>query len=124
VSSAIEIVWPDIGDMQRRVTIKRWTDTANAGFGVDQVVDIGIKRWSRFEPITGVGYWGVKQTGEEVTHKIWLKWGTGTKPADITVQHVIDYPAGNRRFRVVRATNAGDAQRFTCVECKELGQLV
>jgi head-tail adaptor len=120
--SAVEITWPDIGELQRRVTIKKWTDTAS-GFGIDQVMDTGFQRWAKLEPAMGVAYWGAKQIGEEITHRIWVRWATGTKPEDITQQYVIDYPAGNRRFRVVRCTNAGDAQKFTMIECKDIGAI-
>ena len=119
-----EIVWPSTGEFQRRVIIRLWTDQTDANFSVDPIVDSGITRWAKLEPVSGVAYWGTKQVGEEVTHKIWLRWGTGTKPEDITNQHVVDYPQGNRRFRVVRGTNAGDAQKFTCLECKDLGALI
>jgi hypothetical protein len=121
--SAVEITWPDIGEFQRRVTIKRWTDAANTGFAVDQTFDAGIARWAKLQPVRGVAYWGGKQIGEEVTHIIWVRWGTGAKPEDITGQHVVEHPQGNRRYRVVRATNAGDAQKFTMIEVKDLGAI-
>jgi head-tail adaptor len=121
--SSVEITWPDVGELQRRVTIKSWSDNPNNGFSITQTVDPGIVRWAKLDPVSGIAAWGSKQIGEDITHRVWLRWGTGTKPADITGQHVIDYPAENRRFRVVRATNAGDAQKFTMVECKDLGAI-
>jgi len=122
--TAVVVKWPDAGELVRRVTIRRWTDTANAGFGIDQTFDIGIQRWAKIEPVVGVAYWGAKQIGEEITHRIWVRYGTGTKPEDITGQHVIDHQLGNRRYRVIRTTNAGDAQRYTMIECKDLGAIV
>lgn len=119
-----EVSWPDIGQFQRRVIIKQWTDTADTGFSITQSMDTGIKRWAKLDPVTGVAYWNGKQIGEEITHKIWLRWGTGTKPEDLGGQHVVDYPQGNRRFRIVRATNAGDQQKFTMLECKDIGPIV
>lgn len=119
--SAVEITWPDVGELQRRVIVRLWTDKANAGFAITDSEDTGLTRWAKLEPVNGIAAWGAKQIEEGITHRVWLRWGTGTKPADITGQHVIDYPAENRRFRVVRATNTGDAQRFTMVECKDLG---
>ena len=119
--SAVEITWPDVGELQRRVTIRLWNDNANAGFGITQEFDLGYARWAKLEPITGVAYWGTEQIGEKPTHRVWVRWGTGTKPEDITGQHVIDYFGGNKRFRVIRATNVGDAQKFTMIECKDIG---
>lgn len=119
-----EIAWPDVGELQRRVKIRPWTDTANAGFAITPTFDAGISRWAKLVPIRGVAYWGGKQIGEDVTHIIWLRYGTGTKPSDITGQHVIEHTQDNRRYRVVRATNAGDAGLFTVVECKDLGAIL
>lgn len=120
---SFEKAWPDSGELQRRVVIRLMTDSANAAFGIDHVVDAGITRWAKFELLIGVAYWGSAQVGEEVTHRVWVRWATGTKPEDLTKQHVVDYPAGNRRFRVVRAVNVNDAQMFTAIECKDLGAL-
>ena len=113
-----EITWPDVGDLQRRVAIKHWVDTANAGFSIDQTFDAGISRWAKFEPIIGSAFWGDEQIGEKPTHRIWVRYGTGTKPEDLTGQFVVDWIAGNQRFRIIRATNVGDAQKFTMLDCK------
>ncbi|MFA6076345.1 MAG: head-tail adaptor protein [Negativicutes bacterium] len=121
--SAVEITWPDIGELQRRVKIRLWTDNANTGFAITPAFDAGITRWAKLAPVSGIAAWGSKQIGDEITHRVWVRWGTGTKPADITGQHVVDYPAENRRYRVVRTTNAGDAQKFTMIECKDLGAI-
>ena len=121
---SFEIKWPDAGELQRRVVIRLLSDTANSSFGIDHVVDAGITRWAKLEPLLGVAYWGAAQVGEDVTHRVWVRWATGTKPENLTKQHVVDYPMGNRRFRVVRAINVNDAQMFTAIECKDLGVLV
>ena len=121
--TAVTVTWPDAGELVRRVTIRRWTDSANAGFGIDQTFDAGVTRWAKLDPIAGGAYWGAKQIGEEITHRIWVRYGTGTRPEDITGQHVVDFPQGNRRYRVVRTLNVGDAQRYTMIECKDLGPI-
>jgi len=115
--------WPDTGELVRRIILRRWTDTANVGYGIDQTFDTGIIRWAKIEPVFGVAYFGAKQIGEDITHRVWLRFGPGTKPEDITSQHVIDYPQGARRYRVVRATNSMDAQMFTMIECKDIGAI-
>ena len=118
-----EITWPDVGDLQRRVAIKHWVDTANAGFSIDQTFDAGISRWAKFEPIIGSAFWGAEQVGEKPTHRIWVRYGTGTKPENLTGQYVVDWTSGNQRFRIIRATNVGDAQKFTMLDCKLLGPI-
>lgn len=116
------IIWPDSGDMQRQVTIKLWSDVPNAAFGLDQTFDAGLQRWAKVEPIVGVAYWGSKQAGEDATHRFWVRYGEGTKPEQVTGQHVIEW--AGRRYRVIRSINVGDAQRFTAIECKDLGAIV
>jgi head-tail adaptor len=115
--------WPSTGELKSRVTVRRWTDTANVGFGINQTFDAGITRWAKIEPVFGLAYFGAKQIGEDITHRIWLRFGPATRPEEITGQHVIDYPQGNRRYRVVRATNSLVAEMFTMVECKDLGAI-
>ena len=123
MSTAARLVWPQTGELNRRVVIRNWEDRPNAAFGIDQVFDAGVERWAAIKPVVGVAYWGAKQIDEETTHRIWLRWGTGSKPEDITGQHVIDHPAENKRYRVIRATAAGDARQFTMVEVKEIGKV-
>jgi len=121
MTTAVRPVWPQTGELNRRVVIRVWEDRPNAAFGIDQVFDAGITRWAAIKPVVGVAYWGAKQIDEEITHRIWLRWGTDTKPEDLTGQHVIDWPSEDRRFRVIRATAALDARQMTMVEVKELG---
>jgi len=121
--TAVAIAWPETGELVRRVVIRLWSDSSNFAFAIDQNFDVGISRWAKIEPIYGIAYWGNQQVCEETTHRIWLRWGTGTKETDITAQHVIDYPQGNRRYRVIRSLNIDDVQRFTRVDVKDLGAI-
>jgi len=123
MTTAVPIRWPETGELNRRVIIRVWTDRANAAFGIDQIFDAGFARWAKIQPVVGVAYWGNKQIKEETTHRVWLRFGDKTRPEQITGQHVIDYPQGNRRYRVVRSVNAGDANQFTCVDVKDLGAI-
>lgn len=120
--TAQAISWPDSGELVRRVTIRRWQDVPAAlSMGITQTVDAGIVRWARLEPVYGVAYWGDKQIGEKPTHRVWVRYGTGTKPTDITGEHVVEHDG--RRYRVLRTHNVGDAQRFTLIEVKDLGAI-
>jgi head-tail adaptor len=101
------------------VIIRLWSDTANAGFGIDQSIDVGVTRWAKVDPISGSSMWGAAQISEGVTHQICIRYGSG----EITGQHVIDWPLRNKRFRVVRVTNSGDSDIMIMVECKELGAI-
>lgn len=112
---------PDTGELQRRVQIKVWSDGPNAAFGLDQTFGSARSRWAKVEPIYGLANRGDAQTGEVPTHLFWFRYGTGTKPEEITATHVIEW--AGRRYRVLNAINVGDAQRFTRVTTKDLGSI-
>jgi len=117
----VEIAWPQSGELTRRVIIKHWIDYPNDVFGITQEMSSDIQRWARIDPVNGAAFIDNENVEEKMTHKIWLRWGTGSKPEDITRQHVVDYPLMNQRFRVLNTINVGDAQRFTLIEVKLLG---
>ena len=120
---AFEITWPDAGELVRRITIKTWLDVPSAlTKGVDHTFDAGISRWAKRDPMRGVAYWSGQQIGEEITDIWWLRYGDGTKPEDLGGEKVIEH--NGRRFRIIRAMNAGDAQRFTMVWAKDLGAIL
>lgn len=111
----------NIGRFKHRVVIRRLTDVPNAAFGTDQVPDAGVSRWACMEPVGGGMFWGTKQAGEDITHRCWLRYGPQTRPEDMTGDHVVDF--NGSRYRVKRATNVMEAQRFTMLELQQLGAL-
>ena len=115
--------WPDTGELTRQVIIRLWTDTANAGFSIDHTYDIGITRWAKIEPVAPMAFWNGEQIDEKPTHKIYVRYASGSRPEDINQQHVVDWPLMNQRFRILRALNMMDAQRYTLLECKLLGPI-
>jgi head-tail adaptor len=120
--TAQAIAWPDAGELVRRVTIRRWHDIPAAmDMGIVQIYDAGLIRWAKLEPILGMQMWQGEQIGEKPTHRIWVRYAIGTKPADITGEHVVEHDG--RRYRVMRTMNVGDAQRFTMIEAKDLGNI-
>lgn len=112
---------PNSGELQRRITIKLWSDVSNAAFGLDQTFDAGIDRWAKVDPIQGIAIRNGAQTGEEPTHFFWVRYGAGTTPQEITSAHVIEWQ--NRRYRVIDSINIEDAQRFTRITAKDLGAI-
>lgn len=115
------VVWPDSGEMTRRIKIRKWKDVPNGTFGLDQTLDPGIDRWAKREPLMGLLNRGTAQVGEEATDYWWVRYGPGTKPEDITGTHVIEWQ--NRRFRILDVENVGDAQAFTRFKTKDLGNI-
>ena len=113
--------FPGTAELQRRIVIRLWADVGNAAFGVDQTFDAGISRWARVEPVHGLAIRMGVQTGEAPTHLFWVRYGVGTTPQDITVNHVIEWQG--RRYRVMDTINVDDAQRFTRITAKDLGAI-
>ena len=112
---------PALGELNRRVMIRRWTDTPNAAFDVDQTFDAGIKRWAKLEPVHSLTLrWG-EQTGEVPTHIVWVLYGDRSRPEDITVEHVIE--TRGVRYRVMGVHDVADKRRFTRIEVKSLGPI-
>jgi SPP1 family predicted phage head-tail adaptor len=116
-----QIQWPSTGEMTRRVVIRKWSDEPNLAFGVTPTFDAGVARWAKVEPIHGLAYWAGKQIGDETTHVFWIRYGFGSQQGNITGEHVIEWKG--QRYRVLTATNIGDAQIYTKIEAKELGAL-
>lgn len=110
---------PAAGELNRPVLIREWSDLPNAALGLDATYDAGIGRKAKIEPVGMAAYWGGKQTGEEITHRIWFYRSVGTRPEDLTGQHVIEHDG--RRYRVMRTADLNGARRFTLVEAKDLG---
>jgi hypothetical protein len=110
---------PQPGELTRRILLRLRTDVANAGFGADETYSAGDLRWAKKEPIRSIAIRTGENTGEEPTDLFWVRWGTGTKPHDITNHHVIDY--GGHRYRVIDTIDVEDLHRFTRITAKDLG---
>ena len=112
---------PTAGDLNRRIQIRVWSDVPNGAFGVDQVFGTAISRWAKRDPIHSLAMRAGVNTGEAVTDLFWVRWGTGTKPEDITVSHVIELDG--QRYRVMDAIDVSNLHRFTRISAKHLGAI-
>lgn len=113
---------PSSGDLRRRVTIRYWQDSPNVAFGLTPVFTEDYTCWAKIEPVGGSIYWGSKQTGDTVTHRVIVRYVAGkTDPASITGEHVIE--SEGTRYRVRRVSDINDARRFVAVEVEQLGDV-
>ena len=112
---------PRAGQLNRRILIRLQTDVPNAAFGVDQTFSAGLARWAKKEPIHSLAMRAGMNTDEAPSDLFWVRWGTGTKPTDITSAHVIDY--AGRRYRVVDTIDVDDRHEFTRISAKDLGAI-
>lgn len=110
---------PQSGDMQRRVLLRVWSDVPIGTDELQASYTDQLNLWAKVDPVHGLAIRAGAQTGEVPTHLFWLRYGPGTRPEDITASHVIEWQ--NRRYRVLDALDANNAQRFTRVSAKDLG---
>ena len=108
-------------DLNRRVTLKLWSEVSDGTFGLTEQYSQATRRLAKVEPIYGLTMRQGMQTGEVPTHLFWVRYGPGTQPTDITVNHIFEW--NGRRYRVLDAINVDDAQRFTRVSVKDLGNI-
>lgn len=113
---------PASGDLRRRVTIRYWQDSPNVAFGLTPVFTEDYTCWAKIEPVGGSIYWGSKQTGDTVTHRVIVRYVAGkTDPDSITGEYVIE--SEGTRYRVRRVSDINDARRFVAVEVEQLGDV-
>ena len=70
--------------------------------------------WAKIEPIGSAIYYGSEQTGDAVTHRIWLRWR-----GDIDNRYEVLHH--NRVYRVRRQSELNGEQRFLLLDVVELG---
>lgn len=112
---------PAIGELNRRVVIRKFHDVPNINFGTTQTVDAGITCWAKMSAVGGAMYWGTKSVGDDITHRFWVRYGTGTRQQDITGEHVIEH--SGLRYRVKRSSDWEDARTHTMIETTLLGAI-
>lgn len=110
-----------IGQLNRRITLRQWSDVPNAAFGLDQTFDAGITRWAKVEPVHGLAIRAGMQTGETPTHLFFVRYGAGTKPEQLTASHVVEWQG--RRYRVLDTINVEDKNEYTRITAKDLGAI-
>lgn len=109
------------GNLNRRITLRLWSDVPNAAFGLDQTFDAGITRWAKVEPVHGLAIRAGMQTGETPTHLFFVRYGAGTKPEQLTASHVVEWQG--RRYRVLDTINVEDKNEYTRITAKDLGAI-
>lgn len=104
-----------------RILLRVGAESANAAFGLDESVDTGKALWAKVEPVHSLVIRAGMQTGEVPTHLVFIRYSVGTKPEDITAEHVIDYQG--RRYRCMDAIDFEGKRRFTRISVKDLGPI-
>jgi head-tail adaptor len=112
---------PQIGELNRRVTLRTRFDTPNDGFGISSEYQDVTKCWAKMEPIATAVYWGGVQTDtmgnrqrEFISHRAIIRY----RP-HLDSNH--ELLLKERVYRVRRVSDLNDLRLFTVLELEELG---
>lgn len=112
---------PEIGEFDRLVKIRKWTDAPNAAFAIDQSFDAGEDAWARIEPAGTALFYGTQQIEPGMTHRL-ATWRTSTINALlITCAHVVEQEG--MRYRVRRVTDLNGRKDFVLMDLEQLGAI-
>lgn len=113
---------PDIGELDRLVKIRKWSDAASAAFAIDQSFDAGEDAWARIDPAGTALFYGTAQIEPGMTHRL-ATWRTSTINARlITRDYVVEHDG--LRYRVRRATDLAGRQDWCILDLEQLGAIV
>jgi hypothetical protein len=110
---------PSPGELNQRVTFKRWDDSPNAAFGLTPVETEARTVWAKLESVGAMVFRDSAQTGEGLTHRAVFWRVEGLHPSAFTQQHVAEHDGF--RYRVLRALDVNGERQMTLVELRLLG---
>jgi len=117
---------PTIGELNRRVAVRRRTDAPAPDMGLDSSFSVLKGVWARIEPVGTATYVDGAQTDVKITHRISIRLLRGITDAHEVV-HVRKLTSGGFEvvpdtplYRVKRSTDMNDARLFTLLEVEEL----
>ena len=102
-----------IGDLNRRCTLRRRQDAPTGAFGMAQTFSDSTLLWARVEVMAGSALRDGQQIATVATHRLWIRYR-----AEVGVDHEV--VCGGKTYRVLRVTDWQDARRFSILEVEEL----
>lgn len=117
---------PAIGDLNRRLTLKKQADMPAMGAGVSETFSTVSLCWAKIVPVGTAIFFGTKQVDEGVTHRIFVRRVPGViTELLIDANHVFDQTVNgeNIRYRVRRASDLEDARDFLMIDVELLGNV-
>lgn len=110
---------PDIGKLDRLITILKQQDMPAMNAGIDTSYTDQVTAWAKIEPVGSAIFFGTKQIESGVTHRILVRRTSLVTESTITGDHVVRY--SGLLYRVRRAADLNGMRRFVMLECEELG---
>lgn len=111
---------PEIGKLNRRVTIRVVSHVPDQSAGFSQSVDRSVTVWGSLEVVGAGIYFGTKQIESTVTHRVTVRSVPGrTRPQDLTTASTLTIDG--IEYLIRRVADLGGAERFTVIDCEEKG---
>lgn len=106
---------PESGELDRRITIQLREDIPVEEAGLEPAFTQPRQRWAKIRAVGTAVYTDSVQTGDKITHRVWVRLLDGA-----TTSHEV--VAGGVIYRIKRCAPLGAGKRFTLIEVEELGQ--
>lgn len=104
---------PETGELSHRMVVRIRHDTPKGSGLASQFTEVA-KRWVKVEPLGTATYTGAKQTGTEITHRLYCRFLEGLDTR-------YELAGGGRVFRVKRPTAMRGRAVWSVIEVEELG---
>lgn len=109
----------NIGDFDRRIAVRLWSDEPMPDFSTSQEFDTVQTVWARKRPVGPGLFYGTQQVEGGVTHQYFFRHTALLNERTITQLHVVE-DAG-QRYRVKRAMNVEEAGELMQLDVTLLG---
>jgi head-tail adaptor len=112
---------PEIGELDKRVLVRRKQDRPGFDNDVETDLDAGVKAWARIEPTGSALFYGTQQVETTVTHRL-TTWRTSELNANVIGgNHVVDH--AGMRYRVRRVTDINGQRDFVLMDLEQQGAI-
>lgn len=111
----------DINEFDKRVLVRRWQDVPDAGFGIEQTFDAGVRLWAKVDPVSSGIFFGSQQLEQAVTHRFTVRRSSQITEATITAEHVVEY--AGQRYRVKRTIALEGRRERVALDTELLGAI-
>ena len=102
-----------IGKLKKRLDIQTFTEVPSAQYATTKTWTTTATVWGNIEPIKGSVYFASKQIGENVTHKIIVRFPASSITTENWVLH------NSIRYRIRAVRNLAQDNRYIELMCEE-----
>ncbi|WJV61359.1 phage head closure protein [Pectobacteriaceae bacterium C52] len=106
---------PEPGELDRRVLIRQRIDVPAADFGTEKTFQGEQPVWAKIRQVGSATYRDSVQTGDIITHYVFIRYRSGIT-SDFEVVH------GDIVYRISRIRDLNSAHRYLMFECCDLGK--